>query len=269
MSTESKRIVGSSKARKDRDTGTYSIEYYVVTAELEDYMPEVDDIAAWAPEPARVTFVEKTELSDDRWIVSIEAEPDATAVPGSITEVKDIRDQFEWKYKTVSLYYPPKIWGVRKAKAADISKSTAFVTVKNIDGKIAKVGDWIFWNFDSDPQLKGSETYNWSMFDPDSHPTIKLLNMKHPTDIFEVTFYSDKTPKQLKKFKGVNGKFPLAYEVYHGDVPQKWRLLFQRLESKQYNGENYVKVYRRFIYAWGGLWRTNVFGDPWSKWEEG
>ncbi len=268
--SESKRIIGSSKVRKDRDTGTYSIEYYVQADDLATYMASIGDIAEWAPDPARVSFVDKTELANDRWIISIEAEPDATAVPGSITEEIDILDQFEWKYKSKSFYYKPLYWGVRQATEKDIAKASGGIKVKNIAGDDAQVNDWIFMNFLKDTaQLKGYADYSNSVFDKSSHPNIKYLNQNVPTDIFEVTFYSDETPKNLKNFNGINGKFPSDYEVYNGNVAGKWCMMIQKLESVQKDGETYVKVFRRFVYAWGGKWNGDLFGGTWGHWEKG
>ena len=269
MSVDPKKIVGSSKVRKDKNSTTYSIEYYVKTDDLATDTPKIGDVADWTPVPARVTSVNIEELNGDRWIISIEAEADASAELGNISTAQGILDQFEWKYSTYEFFFRPRFWGVRQATVDDIKKSTTNITVKNIYGKTALVGDWIFINYANDLIFRGSADYTHSWFDAKSHPDISKLNKRIPISIFEVTFYSDKKPKYLKQFGGLNGSFPNAYDVYDSGIDGKWCTLSQKLESKQHDGENYVKVFRRFAHALDGKWNSKIWGGYWTSWEKG
>jgi hypothetical protein len=84
-----------------------------------------------------------------------------------------------------------------------------------------------------------------------------------------VVFYSEKAPKYLNRFAGINGKFPTALEVYNGGIPGKWRMLKQKLQSFSHEGKQYVKVTRTFGYAWGGLWDPDKCVGYWKSWELG
>jgi hypothetical protein len=265
MSDVSKKIVGSSSVRKDADYDTYITEFYVREEDLDDYIPEIDDVADWAPVAARVSSFEKKELVEGRYILTVEAKPDESAGfsgPGGIKN--NITDTFEWKYEDREMYYHPRLWGVRRATEADIKKSA-----KNIYGKTAEINDFIFRNYAKDSDLKGTPDYSESPFSSKNHPSIKLIGHKREISHFIVTFYSQKSTQLLTRFCGINGKFPSALDVYNGGVPGKWRLKKQKLASYTHNGEVYVKVTRTFRYAWGGLWDPDKCIGYWKSWEKG
>lgn len=262
--SEDKRIIGASEVNKDENSNTYSIEYYLKEEELPDYVPEVGDVTGWTPVPARVSRFRKSELTKGYYILSIEAEPDDSAdFFGSDGKI-EITDKFEWKYEDRQFYYPPKIWGVRRATKDDVKKGA-----KNIYKKTAKLKDFIFRNYQSDPNLQGSVNYTESPFSTKRHPSLKLIGQKREWTHFTVVFYSEKAPKYLKRFAGINGKFPRELEVYNGSVPGKWRLRKQKLESYSQDGKDYVKVIRTFGYAWGGRWDPKKCIGYWKSWERG
>lgn len=262
--SEDKRIIGSSEVNKDESTNTYSIEYYLQENELTDYVPEYGDVASWAPVPARVSRFRKTELTKGYYILSIEAESDESAGFFATSEKVKITDKFEWKYEDQQLYYPPKIWGVRRATKDDVKAGA-----KNIYKKTAKIKDFIFKNYKNDSKLQGSVDYDESPFNTKKHPSIKLLGQRREWAHFIVVFYSEKSPKYLKRFAGINGRFPTALDVYNGNVSGKWRLRKQKLESHLQDGKEYVKVTRVFGYAWGGRWSSSKCGGYWKSWERG
>ncbi|MDD5598990.1 MAG: hypothetical protein PHV82_13665 [Victivallaceae bacterium] len=261
--SDSKRIVGSSGVRKDKNTGTYTIQYYLLESELADYVPKVGDVAGWTPEAAYVSGVEKNELAPGYYILAIEAEPDENA--GILGNAGNkITDRYEWKYEDRELYYPPKLWGVRRATKTDVAAGAL-----NIYGNTAVEKDFIYKNYASDEELLGSAGYAESPFKAASHPPINLIGTKREWRHFIVVFYSEKSPKYLHRFHGVNGSFPAALEVYNGGVSGKWRLLRQELESYTNDGKEYVKVTRTFGYAWGALWDPVKCGGTWANWELG
>lgn len=259
-----KRIIGSNEVNKDESSNTYSIEYYLKEEELADYVPEIGDVAAWAPVPARVSRFRKSELAEGYYILSVEAEPDENAEGFYSSGKIKITDKFEWKYEDRQLYYHPKIWGVRRAVEADVKKGA-----KNIYKKTAKLKDFIFKNYQDDSGLQGSADYDESPFSTKNHPTIKLIGQKREVTHFIAVFYSSRKAKYLKRFAGINGRFPSELDVYNGGVPGKWRLLKQKLESHLHEGKAYVKVTRVFGYAWGGRWDPDKCIGYWKSWELG
>ena len=259
------KIVGSGEVTSDSTKNTYSIEYYLKEDDLGAYVPAYGDVASWAPVPARVTRFRKTELAGDRYLLSIEAEPDETAGLFGNTGRIEIEDKIEWKYEDRELYYHPKLWGVRRATQRDVDKGA-----KNIYEKTAKAKDFIYKNYvDDTSKLQGSPDYSESPFSAKNHPPIKLIGQKREIAHFIVVFYSKKAPKILRRFCGINGKFPAALEVYNGGTPGKWRLRKQELESFQSEGKNYVKVTRTFGYAFAGLWDPEKCIGYWRSWEMG
>ena len=261
-----RRIVGSSEVTQDSTSKTYNIEYYLREEELPDYVPNYGDIAAWAPVPARVTRFRKTELAGDRYILSIEAEPDENAGAFGNTGRIELTDKFEWRYEDRELYYHPKLWGVRRATKDDVKKGA-----KNIYEKTAMVKDFIYKNYQEDTAgLQGSPDYSESPFSAKKHPPIELLGQKREVPFFIVVFYSKKDAKILRRFCGINGKFPAALKVYNGGIPGKWRMRKQELESyRDQDGKEYVKVTRRFAYAFAALWDPKKCIGYWKSWEMG
>ena len=261
---EDKKIIGSGEVTKDDSTDTYSIEYYLQEEDLINYVPRKGDVAKWAPEPARVSRFRKRELTEGYYILSIEAEPDETAVFFGSTGKIDITDKFEWKYEDRQMYYHPKLWGVRRATKADVKKGA-----KNIYEKKAKIKDFIFKNYHEDQAKIGKPDYEESPFSAKYHPSIKLIGRRREIAHFIVVFYSDKAPKYLNRFAGINGRFPTEYEVYNGGTPGKWRLVDKEMESFLDDGKIYVKVTRTFRYAFAGRWDPNKCIGYWKSWELG
>lgn len=263
--SDDKRIVGSDEAVFDERTKTYSIQYYLSADELADYALEVGDVADWTPVSARITRSQKREAGPGTYIVTLEAEADASAgVFGGAGKI-DIVDKFEWEYEDRQVYYHPKIWGVRRAAKNDVAKGA-----KNIYGGTAVEKDFIFKNYVNDPELQGSVNYDESPFSAENHPPISLLGHKRDAKYLIVVFYSEKSPKYLMRFAGVNGRFPAALEVYNSGIRGKWRLIKQGLKSYySQDGKEHVKVTRTFGYAWGGLWDPDKCGGEWASWELG
>ena len=263
--SDDKRIVGSGKVLHDETSDTYSTEYYLLESELAEYEPQKGDVAGWAPVPARVTRVSKSDIINGRYILSIEAEADETALFFGSAGRVDITDKFQWEYEDLELYYPPKLWGVRRAAKDDVKKNAV-----NIYGKTAKVKDFIFKNYGADTaNHKGSADYSESPFSVKYHPPISMLGHLRDVPHLRVVFYSEKSPKLLGRFCGINGKFPHELEVHNGNISGKWRLRDQKLGSYTHNGKEYVKVTRLFGYAWGGLWDPDKCIGYWQSWEKG
>ena len=263
MSSDSKRIIGTNGVVKDKNTGTYSTSYYLTESELEEYTPNYGDAADWTPVAARITRIDKKDIAPGYYILSLEAEADASvSIFGSS---KDITDKFEWKYESRLLYYPPKLWGVRRATAQDVRNGAV-----NIYIQTANVKDFIFKNYYTDPLHAGSINYDESPYSSTSHPPIAMLGQKRETPHFIVTFWSERSPKYLQRFCGINGRFPTSLEVHNGRVQGKWRLRHQDLSSYiDNNGRNYTKVTRTFGYALGGLWDPKKCIGYWKSWEIG
>lgn len=263
--------IGGVEVRANSGATSYSIEYFVLDSDLESCVPEIGDIAAWAPEPATVSAYAKSWYGPGCWRLTITAERQDGETIGSS---ESLADETVKSYSVAELYFPRQWWGIRLAGAQDAGYAddgsggmarTEANAVFDINGNRAETGALLFPGASKDSV--GVPDYALSPFSNSTSTTmpVSLVEQKVKTKTYTIGFYTKKAINAISNFVGVSGEFAGVCRPSPSGAG-KWRADFQSLDTvKDSKGKSWIKVFRRMTMAPGSLaWAPSKNGGTWS-----
>jgi len=287
--------VGNVETRRSSSGYEFDVTYFVKDADIADYVPDIGELAAWAPETAYVTEYRKEGLGDD-WMLYITSAPSSSesiSVDISRKPTPEALSAFIQKsYSQSEVLFRKEWFGVRIAGKKDIgeepflqnSSGVYYWSNTNIDGNQAVEGDYIFNNATvgifskkkpedtnktwEEGSTKGSAVYTRAPYNiSDSNASLKLIERSVKTRVYTVTYYTMMRPNSIGEFLGFNGSFPSGMAPKTATT-YKWKAIDQSFENqKDTNGEIWTRVTRKMEAAPGNLlWKPemDIYNYAWT-----
>ena len=185
------------------------------------------------------------------------------------TSKHSLGDVIYKKFKTSVFYWNPKYFGIREANEGDVSRKDGKAPYKVKNPKVlAKIGDWIYINYEDDGAHLGSPDMSKSPFADSFTPThneaIKLAGTSHIYVIYNLQYYvKGKHLYKYANFSGINGEFPKKYKPGFDDNnnSKKWIVTHNEVELiVDDKNHHWCKITREFMHAGeNAVWNGNAW----------
>lgn len=281
MSTPTRQI-GGVEVFKTLNSTRYERKLYVPENELSQYLPEIGDIADWAPSEAQISGISKTWIAPGAWLLRLSAEASENFGEDSFKS-RSLDNYVEKSFTVADIFFHYDWWGLRIAGASDATEFVddgalipeATVKYRNIFGYWARQGDYIFRNAiplrcKEDGTIitlegKGEADYTRSPFINTAGIALEMVGQTLKTRVYNCTFNTRREPHKISHFVGVSGSFAKSCSP-GSDSVGKWKALSQSVRKvRSSDGKIYTSVTRSMIEAPGNLyWDSTKNGGIWT-----
>ncbi len=259
--------IGGVEASANSSGASYTVEYFVPEAELQNYLPAIGDLAKWAPAYSRVRSYSKSWFAPGCWKISITA---AEEDSGDLSVKSNLSDLIQKSYSVSEVYFQRQWWGARLASSqeagyADDSSRDSSKAFLDLNGSPAETNALLLPGATKDS--RGAPNYSLCPFSSPSSSSmpVSLIEQRVKTKVYSCVYYTSKPINNISDFCGVSGEFSGSCRPSPAGEG-KWRADFQSLDTvKDPKGRTWTKVVRRMTMAPGSLkWDAAKNGGTWS-----